>query len=576
MADSESPKNLKPLKPGEEPGIEKRLLLAFALMGVVLLVSQFFYSPTAPQKNDIQQVKPASPKQAAKPVVDAQAKEAAPPVSAAQVAAPKEQFHTIDTDVFRVTFSNHGAVVRSWTLKLYRQGSGEPLELVNALAANKTHYPFSYLFENQKPATDLNQALYSMTVAPDGLGVDFEFADGTSSAKKSFRFGRNSYSVQLVSEVREGSSLIPHMLAWRGGFGDRTVHSAASMLKTLYFDTSANELVENDVGAAKNGPQLTSGTYSFAGIQDAYFAAVFLPPTPETLKVQTLSDSVQLTKDGGEEAIAGVGVGGDGRNQFSLFVGPKDVDLLRRVNPRLEGLVDFGWFSFLARPLFLALNWVNDNWVHNYGWAIIIVTILINFLLLPLKISGMRGMKKMSALQPQIATINERYKGLSLTDPKKQQQNQEIMELYKKHGVNPLGSGCMPLILQIPFFFAFYKVLSVTIEMRGADWLWIRDLAQYDPIYVLPVVMVATQFLLQKMTPVTTADPAQQRMMLFMPLVMGFLFFTAQAGLVLYWLTGNIVGIAQQWAINRFTPATAPVPVPAVPQKQSPVVRKKK
>jgi YidC/Oxa1 family membrane protein insertase len=169
----------------------------------------------------------------------------------------------------------------------------------------------------------------------------------------------------------------------------------------------------------------------------------------------------------------------------------------------------------------------------------------------------MKGMKKMSALQPEIQAINEKYKHLSIRDPKKAQQNQEIMELYKRHGVNPLGSGCMPLVLQIPFFFAFYKVLSVAIELRGADWLWIRDLSHYDPWYLLPVVMVVTQFVLQKMTPNTSADPAQQKMMLFMPLVFGFLFFKASAGLVLYWLTGNLVSIAQQWFINRVGPAPA-------------------
>jgi YidC/Oxa1 family membrane protein insertase len=230
------------------------------------------------------------------------------------------------------------------------------------------------------------------------------------------------------------------------------------------------------------------------------------------------------------------------------------------VNPKLEKAVDFGWFSFLAQPLFVFLSWVNRHWTHNYGWAILVVTIIINMALLPLKLSGMKGMKKMAALQPQIKEINKKYEGIGMRDPRKAQQNEEVMALYKKHGVNPLGAGCLPLLLQIPFFFAFYKVLSVAIELRGADWLWIGDLARHDPLYLLPVVMVVTQFVLQKMTPNTSTDPAQQKMMMFMPLVFGFIFFQSPAGLVLYWLTGNVVSIAQQWFINRMG---GPVPVAA-------------
>ena len=170
--------------------------------------------------------------------------------------------------------------------------------------------------------------------------------------------------------------------------------------------------------------------------------------------------------------------------------------------------MDFGWFAILAKPLFLALNWVNDKYVHNYGWSIVVVTIVINFLLLPLKFSSLKSMKKMQVLQPQIAAINEKYKNIGIRDPKKAEQNQEMMALYKRNGVNPMG-GCMPLALQIPFFIAYYKVLSVSIEMRGAHWLWVTDLSQPETlaIHILPILMIGTQFLLQKMTPTTTGRP---------------------------------------------------------------------
>jgi YidC/Oxa1 family membrane protein insertase len=253
-----------------------------------------------------------------------------------------------------------------------------------------------------------------------------------------------------------------------------------------------------------------------------------------------------------------------------MFVGPKDLDLLRRVDPKLEHIVDFGWFGILAKPLFLALNWVNDKYVHNYGWSIVVVTIAINFLLLPLKFSSLKSMKKMQMLQPQIAAINEKYKNISIRDPKKAEQNQETMDLYKRNGVNPMG-GCMPLALQIPFFIAYYKVLSVAIEMRGAHWLWVTDLSQPEtlPIHILPLLMIGTQFLLQKMTPSTTADPAQQKVMMLMPLMMGFFFYSAQSGLVLYWLTGNVVGLAQQWFFNRISAAPLTTELAPAPKKKN-------
>jgi YidC/Oxa1 family membrane protein insertase len=250
------------------------------------------------------------------------------------------------------------------------------------------------------------------------------------------------------------------------------------------------------------------------------------------------------------------------------FVGPKDLDILRSVNPKLEQMVDWGWFWFLAKPLFRGLHWLHDSYIHNWGWSIVVVTILINLLMLPLKFSSLQSSRKLSALAPELKAINEKYKGISVRDPRKQQQNEEVMALYKKHGVNPLG-GCVPLLLQIPVFIAFYKVLTVAIELRGADWLWVTDLSRPEtlPLRVLPILMIVTQFILQKMTPSPGMDPAQQRIMLMMPLFLGYMFYYQSAGLVLYWLTGNLVGIIQQWIINRMSPAPAANPVVAARKK---------
>jgi YidC/Oxa1 family membrane protein insertase len=216
------------------------------------------------------------------------------------------------------------------------------------------------------------------------------------------------------------------------------------------------------------------------------------------------------------------------------------------------------------------LKWIHNKWIGNYGWSIIVVTIAINFLLLPLKISSLKSMKKMQLLQPQIKAISEKYKGISLRDPRRSQQNEEMMALYKKHGVNPMG-GCMPMLLQIPFFIAFYKVLTVAIELRGAGWLWVTDLSQPEhlPIRILPIAMVISQFIMQKMTPSTSMDPNQQRVMMLMPLMMGFFFYGVSSGLVLYWLTSNVVGVAQQWFFNKTGQAMLSVPVESKPEAKT-------
>jgi YidC/Oxa1 family membrane protein insertase len=228
------------------------------------------------------------------------------------------------------------------------------------------------------------------------------------------------------------------------------------------------------------------------------------------------------------------------------------VSTLGKINPRLEDLIDWGWFGILAKPLFLILQWMTTFYVHNYGWSIILLTVAINIALLPLRIANLKSMKKMQALQPEMAKINDKYKGISMSDPRAAQKQQETMDLYKKHGVNPMG-GCIPMLIQLPFLYAFYKVLAVTIEMRGASWLWVGDLSQPEhfAIRFLPLVMVASSFLMQKMTPMAGGDPSQQKVMQFMPLMWGFFFWSASSGLVLYWLTSNLVQITQQWFFNK-------------------------
>jgi len=243
-----------------------------------------------------------------------------------------------------------------------------------------------------------------------------------------------------------------------------------------------------------------------------------------------------------------------------LYVGPKElasleavqVPTIRNDNPDLRGTVDFGWWGLISRPLFLWLKWTYKHVVPNWGWAIVIQTLIITVALLPLRITQMKSMLKMQRVAPQIKSIQEKYKKYTLRDPRKAAMNEEISALYKKEGVNPAG-GCLPLLIQFPFLIAYYRMLGIALDLRHAHWLWITDLSARDPYFILPVLMVASMFAMQRMTPQAAGmDPAQQRMMTWMmPLMMGFLFFNFAAGLNLYYAETNLISMAQQAVMNR-------------------------
>jgi YidC/Oxa1 family membrane protein insertase len=566
----------------KELSMEARLLIAFVLMGLVLFLTPYIYKPAsapAPGANKAAVSKTTDVKEASTPP-PAPAPVAPAPASAAaempgQIHGDKEETVVVDTDLYQVVFSNKGAVVKSWVLKNFKDHEGKLLDLVDSTAVAKAPAPFAVEFRNQKPTTDPNWALFKVDRMDDDL--TFEFSDGRMDVKKTFQFAKDSYLAKVTSQVSQNGVMLPHSLQWRGGFGDETIANPTKDQHALLYDANAprsygifsNELQKKDASAAKGGPVTTSGQYTFAGIEDSYFTAVFLPTGSSSVELTTYSDSIP--KDGKDVARVGAAVGGEGFNSFELYVGPKDIEILKRVNPKLELVVDWGKFAVIAKPLFEVLKWMAGYVGGNYGWAIILVTVAINTLLFPLKITSMKSSKKMQAIQPQIAAINAKYKGLSLNDPKKADQNAEIMALYKDNGVNPAG-GCLPMLLQLPFFFAFYAVLGVAIQLRGAHWLWITDLSQPESlaIHVLPLILTATQFLTQKMTPSPGVDPTQQKMMLVMPLVLGYMFYFAMSGLVIYWLTGNVVGIAQQWFLNRGTPKPSPkvVDVKPVPKKK--------
>ena len=553
------------------PSLEKRLPIALGLMMLVLVVSQYVFKPTPGPKP----TKPIDDKRVAslvQPVPVASTAAMATP-SSGGVQGTSEQQTRISTDLYDIVFSNRGGVVKSWVLKRFKDTSGKPLELVNGTALEKQStqvpLPFAIEIKDQRITVDPNAVLYKVQSTPDGLGLDYSYSDGRTTIEKSFHFKNSSYLSEVRSSVTGPNGPVPHYVVWRGGFGDLRAFRAFTTERTIRFDATANKLVEKTAKDAKNGTLTDSGSYTFAGLQDNFFAAVALPRV-SSLEVRTYSDLLPVAGEDKPEAFLGGGLSAGSVNDFEFFVGPKDLEILKQVNPKLTQIIDWGFFGILAKPIFLWLNWTHDHWTNNYGWAIVLVTLIINLVLFPLRLSSMKSARKMQTMQPQIKAINDKYKDIKLNDPRKAEQNQEVMALYKKEGVNPVG-GCLPMVIQLPFLYAFYRVLSIAIELRHAPWMWVTDLSAPEtlPIHLLPIILVLTQFATQRLTPAAGVDPNQQKMMLIMPVVFGFMFYSLSSGLVLYYLTSNLVGILLQLATNKFMPAPAIAAVAA----KSPVKR---
>ena len=475
------------------------------------------------------------------------------------VAAETEQTVVVENENYRVEFTNRGAVVTSWQLKQYNDSLGEPLDLVHADGARRYGMPFRLVRPGGDPIEGTDEALFAFNRgrnvrnAPETL--TFEYAKPGLRVLKRFAFEASGHVVQVETQVVEADRPQRHLLSWGGGFGDTAQAGNSVHSQTYYYTDGDIEYVPAD--DAEDERITHSGPFPFVGIGDLFFTAAAIPEPGQDIRIET--SAIEIVPAGAEPDdeqtyVAGA-FGGATDNRFRLYVGPKSRSSLAEVGEvgnAFRGIVDYGFFAFIAEPLFIMLRWVHSNIVANWGWSIVIITVLINTILFPLKYKSTKSMRKMQQLQPLVKEINNRYKGVTMRDPRKAKQNEELQALYKKHNANPMG-GCLPILLQMPFFFAFYKLLTVAIEMRQAEWLWVSDLSNPETlaIRVLPLAMVATQFWSQSLTPTPTADAMQARMMKFMPLVFGFIFYQFQAGLVLYWLTSNCVGIAQQLVLNR-------------------------
>ena len=555
---------------------EKRVLAAFALSFLMLLLWRVFFfkePPPSPSSKSIPtaQTQPATEKTSAAVV----SPQLPPPIPI--IVGSKPEDIVVESDLYKVTFSTRGAVAESWILKKYRDAKEAPLDVIDDEACGKLGFPMSLSAADGELTNKLNSALYVAT--PSGVTlkppvkIEFTYSDGKVQARKAFTLG-TGYEVHAEVSVVEGGRYLPVEVTWPGGFGDHSLPPAVVNTLTLGVYGSLGDLTT--VAQRKlTTDRLVPAPFQLAGLEDRYFAGIFLPDSSdETFRLgrQTWTPTDWQGKDADRPSplYAQLGQAQAKPLTFRIFVGPKDLEVLRAEKPPLDSLVDFGWFAFIAKPLFLGLRFIYERWTHNYGWAIVLLTVFINFALFPLKLKSIRSGQEMQRIAPLIKSIQDKYKGTKFNDPRKQRMNEEIMKLYKEHGVNPLG-GCLPMALQIPFLYGFYRVLDLPIELRHAPWiLWITDLSAPDkfhpfgiPLPILPTVMVITMFIMQKMTPVASADPSQQRMMMFMPIVFGIMFYNFASGLVLYFLTANIVGILQQVMINKLMPIPQTLPAPA-------------
>jgi YidC/Oxa1 family membrane protein insertase len=564
---------------------EKRVMLAFALTFGMLIVWRVFFVKALPpqQKKPTPAASaPAAPGQA--PVLPAASTphgttKAAPAAALPVVQGSKAEEIIVENDLYRVTISTQGAVVKSWILKKYRDAKNEPLDTVNRPACETLGFPMTVSPGDAALKAQLNQAIYlaeAMYVASGEVAgklsgtqfappvkLTFTYSNGKIQAKKQFSFDA-SYAVKTEVSVFDGEHFLPIEVAWPGGFGDHTLAPAVI--------ESGSQAVYGSIGQLTTVAQrkmkedrTIPGPLQLAGLEDKYFADIFLPEEPDQaafrIARQEWSPPDWTEKEKPRPMVATL-VGTQPKPlAFRLFVAPKDLDVLRAMTPPLESLVDFGWFSIVAKPLFIGLRYIYDHWVRNYGWAIVLLTLIINLALFPLKVKSLRSAQEMQRIAPIIKGIQDKYKQYKFNDPRKQKMNEEVMKVYSEHHINPFGS-CLPMLLQLPFLYGFYRVLDLSIELRHAPWIgWVKDLSAQDPMYILPIVMIVTMFILQRMTPMTTADPAQQRMMMIMPLMFGIMFFRFPSGMVLYWLTGNLAQIAQQLIINRYMRAPDPLHV---------------
>ena len=477
------------------------------------------------------------------------------PGATAVVADTAERDIRLETPTVIAVFTNRGARLKSWKLKHYLDKQKQPQELVDS---ELQPLPFTLRTPDEPVNATLNTALYAVSGAPSAgtasstgsTDLRFEYRDSAGvRAVKEFHLEASSYIVTFRADVGIGDRALPTAVVWGPAVGD---HLETSNL----IQVAQGLLIEGGVTTRLTAKDVATtatheGNYRLAGVDDNYFMTAALDPGPSKVTFQHVSITLPAgSKPATRELLALTIEPRQSTGPVKFFVGPKDLDVLTAIDPEFRRAINFGRFAVIVVPLLQSLKWVH-GYVGNWGWSIVILTIIINLVLAPLRHKQVVSMRKMQEIQPDVKAIQDRYSKLKATDPGKQKMNQEMMALYREKKVNP-AAGCVPVLLTLPIMIAMWAVLQVSIELRGAPWFgWIRDLSAPDAFYILPVLMVVTQFLQQRMTPMTGTDPAQQKMMMFMPLVMGFIFFSLPAGALLYYVATTVFGIGQQYLTGR-------------------------
>jgi YidC/Oxa1 family membrane protein insertase len=485
-----------------------------------------------------------------KPAVAAQ-KSAAMPVPATPVITHAEpvagttlQQSVVDMPEFTAAFSNRGAELVSFKLKHYQTSDKQPVELVKARDPNRTDFPFSIEAKDPQLTQEVNSALFAVSERDErGVRViDYRYSDGRTVVTKTFRLGTEyqfDFSVNITPPT-----------AYRIAIGPG--------IRTLAPDERDSQFIITGNGVEQTNGKLVVlrrekgdrvnvyDDVQFVGIEDNYFLTVIKPAKGGAAVIHRAD--FKIGKEIRKELYAGVNAAADGTVSGQAYFGPKQTKILEGYG--LDSTLQFGFFGFIARILLDVLIWINKT-TRNYGFAIIVLTIIIKIVLYPLQHKSIVSMKKMQKAQPKVEAIKNRYKKSRTDSEQRQKMNMEMMKLYQQEGINPMG-GCLPMVLQLPILWGFYGLLGRAIELRGAPFIgWIHDLSAKDPYYITPILMTITMFVQQQMTP-TTGDPAQRRMFLIMPLVFGWIFKEFPSGLVLYWFVQNILTIVQQMIMNKY------------------------
>jgi YidC/Oxa1 family membrane protein insertase len=582
---------------GSSGGGDMRSTIGFAvLLMVVLLGYQYFFKPkTAPpapaQTQSQTQAQPQGMQPlgaSGSPAPSSPNAAAAGPTDKAAIVATTETDTTVENELFKIVFTNRGAQVKQWILKKYKDTAGNPLDMVQQQASARFGLPLSLFTYEPALTSEVNNALYQVTYSgaqPSPTGVllaptsfTFHYAANGVDVQKTFSFDA-SYVIGIDTKVTRNGSPVRALVQWPAGLGDMEeflpssqTHPQVPLSASSQFDWSSDGKQDSIAVAKISNDATIDQSYSYAAVSDLYFAAAFLPAVPDRATVVTLHNSIELPSDLSNPNSAkkpahviGLAIGDtSGDTRLRLYAGPKALEVLKSIHAigadgkltgeSLEPLIQYGWLGVIAKWLYLALRALRrllGDGPYNWGWAIIIATATFNIIMLPTRIMAMKSSLKMMRIQPKVDAIKRKYANLKINDPKRAEMNTETMELYKTEGVNMYGS-CLPMLPQIPLFWAYFKVLQSAVELRQAHFFWLTDLSAPDPKYILPILIIISMFFTQYITPSPGMDPAQRRMMAFiMPVFFGFMLLHYASGLALYWGTSNVINLALQLAINK-------------------------